>query len=260
MSVWYDIHGEGPPVVLVHAGVSDSRMWEPQLRSFPSSHTVLRVDLPGFGGSPIESSPVSFRGAVREALDAAGIERAAVVGVSLGGNTALELARESPDRVSALVLVGAGLPDHEWSELVQSFFAEEEEALERGDLDAAVEANVRTWVAGPNRSLDVIDPEVRELVAAMQRRAFELQKDWPELRAVRLDPPESERLGDVRAPTLVVTGDEDVTDIHQIADRLAAEIPGAKRATISDAAHLPNLERPDEFDRIVLGFLGEHGI
>jgi 3-oxoadipate enol-lactonase len=260
VSVWHDVRGNGPAVALIHAGVADSRMWEPQLRSFPESHTVLRVDLPGFGNTPIESSPVSFRGAVRSALDAATIERAALVGVSLGGNTALELVLESPERVSAVVLVGAGLPDHEWSAGVTEFFAAEEEALESGDLDGAVEANLRTWLAGPNRDLTAIAPELRELVADMQRRAFQLQKDWPELRAVRLDPPESERLGDVQVPTLVVTGDEDVEDIHRIADRLAAEIPAATRATIPDAAHLPNLERPDEFDRIVLGFLAEHGV
>jgi 3-oxoadipate enol-lactonase len=260
MNVWYDVHGEGPAVALVHAGVADSRMWGPQLRSFPESHTVLRVDLPGFGNTPIESSPVSFRGAVRNALDAVAIDRAALVGVSLGGNTALELALESPERVSALVLVGAGLPDHAWSDLVKEFFAAEDEALERGDLDGAVEANLRTWLVGPNRDVDAIAPELRELVADMQRRSFQLQKDWPELRALRLDPPESERLPEIQVPTLVVTGDEDVEDIHRIADRLAAEIPGAKRATIAEAAHLPNLERPDEFDRIVLGFLDEHGV
>jgi pimeloyl-ACP methyl ester carboxylesterase len=193
-------------------------------------------------------------------MDAAGVERAALVGTSLGGNTALELAVESPERVSALVLVGAGLPDHEWSEQVKAFFAAEDEALERGDLDAAVEANLRTWLAGPNRSLDAIDPGLRELVAKMQRQAFEVQKDWPDLRAARLDPPYSERLGDVRVPTLVLTGDEDVADIHEIAERLATEIPGAERATIPDAAHLPNLDRPEAFDRIVLGFLAEHGV
>jgi len=257
MSIWYDVHGEGPPVALLHAGVTDSRLWEPQLRSFPSSHTVVRVDLPGFGNSAIESSPVSFRGAVLEALDAAGVDRTALVGVSLGGNTALELALDAPERVSALVLVGAGLPDHEWSEVVTSFFEAEDAALERGDLDGAVEANLRTWLAGPHRELESIDLELRELVGDMQRRAFELQKDWPDLRGVRLDPPVSERLSDVRAPTLVVTGDEDVEDIHRIADRLVAEIRGARKATISDAAHLPSLERPDEFDRIVLDFLSE---
>jgi len=260
MTVWHDVRGEGPPVVLLHAGVSDSRLWEPQLDSFAQSHTVLRVDLPGFGNSPLETNPVSFRGAVRDAMDAEGIDRAALVGVSLGGNTALELALESPERVTALVLVGAGLPDHEWSEEVTSFFAAEEEALERGDHDAAVDANLRTWLAGPRRSLEDIDPALRELVGEMQKQAFRQQKGHEDVRMLRLDPPESERLAEVKVPTLVVTGDEDVADIHLIADRLAAGIPGAERATIADAAHLPSLERPEEFDRIVLDFLARHGV
>jgi 3-oxoadipate enol-lactonase len=260
VSVWFDVHGEGPPVVLLHAGVSDSRLWESQLSSFAAAHKVLRVDLPGFGNSPLETNPVSFRGAVRDAMDAGGIERAALVGVSLGGNTALELALESPERVSALVLVGAGLPDHDWSEAVTSFFAAEEEALERGDLDAAVDANLRIWVAGPRRMMDEIDPAVRELVGEMQKQAFRQQLGHDDVRMLRLEPPESERLGEVTVPTLVVTGDEDVADIHRIADRLAAGIPGAERATIADAAHLPNLERPAEFNRIVLDFLARHGV
>ena len=260
MSVWHDVHGEGPPVVLLHAGLADSRLWEPQLRSFPRSHLVLRVDLPGFGKSPFETNPVSFSGAVRDAMDAVGIDRAALVGVSLGGNTALELALDSPERISGLVLVGAGLPDHKWSEEVTSFFAEEEAALERGDLDAAVDANLRTWLAGPHRKLEDIDPAIRELVDEMQRQAFRQQKGHDDVRMLRLEPPESERLGELKVPTLVVTGEQDVGDIHEIADRLGREIAGAKRATIANAAHLPNLERPEEFDRIVLGFLGEHGV
>ena len=260
MSVWFDIHGEGPPVVLLHAGVSDSRLWEPQLASFPQSHTVLRVDLPGFGNSPFETNPVSFRGALRDVMDAEGIDRAALVGVSLGGNTALELALESPERVSALVLVGAGLPDHEWSEEVTAFFADEEAALEHGDLDAAVDANLRMWLAGPHRSLDDMDPAIRELVGEMQRQAFRQQEGHDDVRVLRLEPPASERLGDVTVPTLVLTGDDDVHDLHRIADRLAAGIPGAERATIAGAAHLPSLDRPEEFDRIVLDFLARHGV
>ncbi len=260
MSVWFDVHGEGPPVVLLHAGVTDSRLWEPQLHSFPQVHTVMRVDLPGFGNSPIETNPVSNRGSVRDAMDAEGIDRAALVGVSLGGNTALELALESPERVSALVLVGAGLPDHEWSEEVMSFFAAEEEALERGDLDAAVDANLRTWLAGPRRSLEDIDRAQRELVGEMQKQAFRQQKGHEDVGMLRLEPPGSERLAEVNVPTLVLTGDEDVADIHRIAERLAAEIAGAERATIADAAHLPSLERPEQFDRIVLDFLARHGV
>jgi pimeloyl-ACP methyl ester carboxylesterase len=143
---------------------------------------------------------------------------------------------------------------------VTAFFADEEAALERGDLDAAVDANLRMWLAGPHRSLDDMDPAMRELVGEMQRQAFRQQEGDDDLRVLRLEPPASERLGDVKVPTLVLTGDDDVHDIHRIADRLAARIPGAERATIAGAAHLPSLDRPEEFDRIVLDFLARHGV
>jgi len=93
----------------------------------------------------------------------------------------------------------------------------------------------------------------------MQRNAFVLQQGH-DYKDVPLAPPASERLADVQAPTLVVTGEEDVRDIHEIADKLVAGIPGAEHATIAGAGHLPSLERPDEFDRVVLGFLGKHGV
>jgi 3-oxoadipate enol-lactonase len=247
-------------VVLLHAGIADSRMWEPQLHSFAGAHRLIAPDLPGHGNTPIESDLIDYRGSVRDALDTAGMDRAALVGTSGGGRIALELALESPERVSALVLVGPGLDGHDWSEELNTLLAEEEAALVRGDLDAAVDWQLRAWVAGPRRSLDAVDPSVRKLVAEMQRTVFELRRGHDDARMKPLEPPASERLDEIRAPTLVVTGDEDVADIHQIADKLTNEIPGAERATISDAAHLPNLERPEEFDRIVLAFLREHGV
>jgi 3-oxoadipate enol-lactonase len=260
VSVWYDIHGEGPPVVLVHAGIADSRMWEPQLGSFTRSHTVMRVDLPGFGNSPIEAKLISYRGALGEAMNAASIERAAIVGTSMGGSAALELALDSPERVSALVLVGPGLDDHDWSQDLDEYDEQETSALKRGDLDGAVDATLQAWVAGPRRRVEDIDPRIRDVVAEMQRKAYELSKGHDDVRRDRLDPPASKRLGELRVPTLVVTGDEDFDDILQIGDRLSHEISGAQRETIAGAAHLPSLERPEEFDRIVLGFLAEHGV
>jgi 3-oxoadipate enol-lactonase len=246
-------------VALLHAGVADSRMWAPQLESFAREHRVIAPDLPVFGQTPLDQDRVDLRVFVRDALDAAGMQRAALVGTSLGGQIAVELALESPERVSALVLVGSGLDGHDWSNEVEAFGAEEEAALERADLDAAVDANLRMWLAGPRRNLDEIDPAIRALVGEMQRDAFELQQGH-EFRLAALKPPASQRLTELRVPALVVTGDEDVPDIHAIAEKLTREIPGAERATISGAAHLPNLERPEEFDRIVLGFLREHGV
>jgi 3-oxoadipate enol-lactonase len=233
--------------VLVHAGIADSRMYRQQVETLAPARTV---DLPGFGRTPLEPDSLDDRAFVRNALPD---EPVTLIGTSLGGRIALELALEAPDRVVGLVLVGPGLPGHEWSDEVRAFGAEEEEALERGDLDAAVYANVRLWLA------DDVDPEVRALVAEMQRNAFVLQQGH-DYKDVPLDPPASERLAEVQAPTLVVTGDEDVRDIHEIADKLVAGIPGAARATIAGSGHLPSLERPDEFDRVVLAFLRKHGV
>jgi pimeloyl-ACP methyl ester carboxylesterase len=239
--------------ILLHAGVADSRMYRGQVEALAPARAL---DLPGFGKTPLEGGSVDYRAFVRDSLPD---EPATLIGTSLGAITSLELALESPDRVAALVLVGPGLDGHEWSDEVRAFGRAEDEALERGDLDAAVEVNVKMWLAGPRRSLDDVDPELRALVADMQRKAFELQEGH-ELRMARLDPPASTRLAEVRAPTLVVTGDEDVHDIHEIADKLVAGIPHAERETIADTAHLPSLERPDEFNGIVLAFLATHGV
>ena len=132
----------------------------------------------------------------------------------------------------------------------------EDEAVGRGDLDAATEVNLRMWVDGPRRAAADVDPGVREAVREMQRRALELQAPiWAELDEEQLVEDIGGRLGEVRVPTLVVVGEEDVADIHRVAERLAREIPGARSATIPRTAHVPNLERPADFDALVLDFL-----
>jgi 3-oxoadipate enol-lactonase len=231
----------------VHAGIADSRMYRQQIETLAPARAF---DLPGFGTEPLDSDTVDYRQFVRDRLPP---EPVTLIGTSGGGRIALELALESPERVAALVLVGPGLDGHEWSDELDEFWKEEEEALARGDLDAAAQVNARVWLA------DDAEAEVGTLVAEMQRNAFVLQQGH-ELRMAPLDPPASSRLAEIRAPTLVVTGDEDVRDIHEIADKLTTEIPGAERARIAGSGHLPSLERADEFDRVVLAFLHEHGV
>jgi pimeloyl-ACP methyl ester carboxylesterase len=137
-------------------------------------------------------------------------------------------------------------------------WAEEEAAFEAGDLDAAVEASLRTWVDGPRRRPEDVDPQMRARVAEMQRRAYELavgvEEDEEELLVEDL----AQKLAEVRAPTLVLVGEEDQPDMHAIAERLAREIPGARLERIEATAHVPSLERPREFDELVLPFLREH--
>ena len=256
MELWHETHGAGAPVFLIHAGVGDSRMWEPQWQTFSETHLTARCDLRGFGRTPIAAERYSHARDIAELLDQLKLGPYRLVGASLGGRVALEVALARPDLVDRLVLVGASVPGHDWSDTVRTFGDEEEAALGRGDIEAAVEANLRMWVDGPDRRPDEVDQAVRRLVGEMQRRAFALQVPvWEQAEEELLVSDVGDRFVEIRLPTLVVVGEKDVSDIHVIAQRLASGIHGALMATIRGAAHLPSLERPDDFARLAMPFL-----
>ncbi|MFP5362798.1 MAG: alpha/beta fold hydrolase [Thermoleophilia bacterium] len=240
---WWS-EGEGPSVVLVHAGVADARMWEPLLPALTASHHVVRFDMRGFGRT--RSMPGGFVPArdLAGLLDALGIARAHVVGASFGGLVALELAVADPARVASLVLLAPALPDIEPSPQLLAFALAEEQAIAVGRIDDAVEINVRMWA---RESTD----DVRSLVAEMQRAAFDLQlRERAE--SDELDPPVSERLGTIGVRTAIAIGDRDVADFRQVAERLRRELPRASLQQIPRAGHLLALDRPDAVAQLIL--------
>jgi 3-oxoadipate enol-lactonase len=255
VTVFSEVAGEGPAVALVHEGICDSRMWDDQWERWSASHRLLRLDLRGFGRSPLPAEPYSHARDVIDALELHGLERAVLVGVSLGGRVVLEVALARPELVSALLLVAPGMPGHEWSDELRAQWAEEEAAFEAGDLDKAVEVSLRTWVDGPRRRPEDVDPAVRARVGEMQRDAYELQREWVDEEL--LVPDLAQRLAEIAVPTLVVVGEEDQPDMQAIVERLERELPSARRATIPATAHVPSMERPQEFDELVLPFLAK---
>lgn len=256
MDLRHDVEGEGTPVLLLHAGICDGRMWDSQWESFPARHRTARCDLRGFGRTPLVPERFSHGADVIDLIERLGAGPVALVGASFGGIVAQDVTVARPDLVSRLVLACSALADHEWSDPVQRGFEAEESALESGDIEAAVEVILSMWVDGPNRDPGAVDPALRRRVGAMQRRAFELQLPHGEdAEDFLLNADSGSRLGEIGVPTLVLAGAEDVTDIGDIAERLVAEIRGARRETIAAAAHLPSMEKPEEFDRLVLGFL-----
>ena len=233
-------------VLLLHASLGDSRSWAPQVEALRAAgHRPIAVDLPGFGAEPLRPGRLSYVEHVADRLDGP----AAVIGCSLGGRIALELAVERPGLVERLVLVNAALPGWTWSEGVQAANAEEEAALDRGDLQAAAESNL-FWL-GPNATEDV-----RDLVREMVVRSFELQLPvYEQVEGVPVEPPANERLAEIRVPTLIVLGADDLPDMAEIASILVDGIADARIETIEGAGHLPSLERPDELNRLLLDFL-----
>jgi len=242
-------------VVLLHAGIADSRMWRPQGEVLESAgYRVIAPDLRGFGERGLEPEPFSYVRDVEGALDGP----AAVIGCSLGGRVALELALHRPDLVERLVVIAPGLPGWEWAEETRAGWAAEEAAFDVGDLDAAAEASVRMWVDGPSRLPGEVDAGVRAAVIGMVLRSYEMQRGAWEAGAREedvLDPPIGGRLAEITCPTLVLVGDEDVADMQAIAAHVAGSIHGARLVNVRKAAHLPSLERPDEVNALLLSFL-----
>lgn len=242
---WHD--GDGPPLVLVHAGVADARMWEPLLPALTGSHRVVRYDMRGFGRT--RSAPGAFVPArdLSALLDALAITRAHVVGASFGGLVALELAASEPQRVASLVLLAPALPDIEPSPELLAFARAEEQAVSVGRIDDAVEINVRMWASAST-------PEVRALVAEMQRTTFDLQlRERAE--SAELEPPVTERLSTIRAPTTIAVGDRDVADFRAVAQRLEHELPHARLHAVAGAGHLLALDQPDAVAQLILRHL-----
>ena len=192
-------------------------------------------------------------------LDELLIGRAHLVGASIGAGIAVEAALARPDAVASLVLAApGGALFGEAPVGLRPIWAAEVDALDRGDLDAAVEVNLRAWVDGPLRAPDVVDPAVRAFVGTMQREAFELP-EWDDEQAPEheLTPSAAGRLRAIRCPTLVVVGDADQPAVVETADRLVAEVPDVRRVVFPETAHMLSLEHPDAFADVVERFLVE---
>lgn len=261
--LYYEVAGDGPPVVLIHAGIADLRMWDEQVAALAGRHRVIRYDCRGYGRT--RSAPVAFsnRQDVVDLLDHLGVERAALVGCSRGGQIALDLAVERPERVAGLVWVCSGVGG--WQPADEIFHPDEialweamEAAEAAGEHERVAALDVRLWVDGPLQPEGRADPAVRAKVYAMALGSYQahgaLHAD-PAFAPQPLDPPAAGRLGELRAPVLAVVGDLDASATPAAAAVLAAGAPRCRVEHFADAAHLPSMERPERFNALLLEFL-----
>jgi len=246
MILSHDISGTGPAVLLLHSSVCDRRMWDPQLDDLiAAGYRVLRADFRGYGETPPPTGSFNPADDVRDLLDHLGLGEVAIVGSSYGGRIASEVAARWPDRVGTLVLICAGQAGAEPTPAAIAFGDHEDELLEAGDLDAAVQLNLDTWV-GPRA-----DDATRAFVGDMQRHNFHVQLAAPDVAPA----PVAYDLATVAARTLVVSGGHDLDLFQQVAVSLAGIIPAARHEHLDWAGHLPSLEDPASFNPIMLDFL-----
>lgn len=252
--IYYEEMGTGKPLIMIHGGLLDRRMWDDQFSLFAGSYRVIRYDARGHGLSKAPSETYSHHEDLKKLLDALKVEKAAIMGLSMGGYIAIDFALAYPDRVSALVLVAPGLTGYEFeSEPLKKNNELLTKAAKANDLKMFVEVFQQAWTDGPSRTPEKVDPAVREKVRQMA--AGTLQNWNDESREKRLEPAAVGRLAEIRVPTLVVVGDLDMPDILEIVGLIEKNVKGARKEVIKGVAHMVSMERPEEFNRIVLDFL-----
>jgi len=255
--LYYETLGTGHPLVMVHGGGIDHRMWDDQFAAFGRKYKVIRYDAEGHGLTKFGAASHRPHDDLRDLLNHLGIERAHVMGLSMGGRIVIDFALEHPQMVSALIPVGPGLSGYDFnSEAVATFLQKLRPHLRAGNTEAAVDVFLQSWTIGPKRSAGDVDAGVRSRVRAMLLEGFQPGKSqgegqWPV-------PPAIGRLSEIKAPTLIVIGEEDMPDILDIGNKLKAGIAGSELVLVPDAAHMVNMERPELFDRTVLEFLARH--
>jgi pimeloyl-ACP methyl ester carboxylesterase len=258
--LYYTVTGSGHPLVLIHAGVADHHMWDAQVPAFAERYRVIRYDLRGSGQTRTEAVSFSNRADLAALLGHLGVTQAHVVGLSRGGQIAVDFTLDHPAIVTALVAVAAGLSGyrHEPTEAdaaTLAMFAEIDAAEAAGDFARLNDLEVRLWVDGPGQPPTRVPAAIREQVRQMNGAYYNNAAGGAEPQPVPLDPPAAERLAEIRVPALVIVGDLDTPAAQRSADLLAAGIPSARKEVFAGVAHMVNMEQPERFTALVLEFL-----
>lgn len=254
--IYYELAGQGPPFVMIHAGVADSRQWNNEFMYFARTYRVLRYDMRGYGKSEPVEGEFSHMHDLVSLLDTLEIhEPLVLMGCSMGGGLAMDFALAHPSRVRALIMVDSAPSGLELDVARSSKFGDVEKAFEEGDLDRVAELETQIWFDGTGRAPEQVDPAMRKLLWEMNRLALaheikELGKRLPNAQTPAFD-----RLQELDKPVLVIVGAQDTPYTLAAADYVIQKITSARKVIIEDAAHLPNMDQPHEFQEIVEHFL-----
>lgn len=254
--IYYETAGEGMPLVMIHAGVADSRQWNNEFEYFSQSNQVIRYDMRGYGKSEPAEGEFSHMRDLVSLLDALGVhEPLVMMGCSMGGGLAMDFALTYPSRVKGLIMVDSGPSGLKLDVPASSKYADAEKAFEAGDLDLVAEIETQIWFDGAGRTSEQVNQEMRKLLYEMNRLALSYEVRQLGKRLPNTETPAAERLQDLDIPVLIIVGSHDTPYTLAAANYMEEKIKSARKVTIEDAAHMPNMDQPEEFRRIVRDFL-----
>jgi pimeloyl-ACP methyl ester carboxylesterase len=255
--LYYEIKGTGHPIVLIHAGFLDRRMWDKQFELFAKDFKVIRYDVRGFGKSSRPAEKYSDIEDLYTLLTSLKVEKTYLVGVSNGGRIAIDFTINHQSIVGALILVGSGVSGYEtsepeedkaWAEFDKQIDEPQQLAAKQGRIIEAVMMDVEAWASAQS-------PSNRQRILEIATDNSHIHTDPPGRLQVNPNPPGFKRLAEIRIPTLVMIGDRDVRGMRFIAQQLHARIPGSSIVEVPGADHIVNMSQTRAFNRIVLDFL-----
>jgi len=255
-NLYYETAGEGPPLVLIHAGFLDSRMWDNQFQLFTKGARVIRYDVRGYGRSSRPNEEYSDAEDLFALLKHLDIESATILGVSNGGRIALDFVSVHPAMVNSLILVSPGIrgykssgpeEDREWEELDKKGDLQDL-AISENRIDDAVKMDLEIWASAQGMTSK---SRILEIATANSH----IHKNPPNKLQKSPEPPAFTKLSQIRIPTILIVGDQDVKGMQLMTKRLHELIPGSKLKVIRGADHIANMSRPEEFNAIVSSFL-----
>jgi len=252
--IYFEMAGTGKPLLLLHSGIADHRMWAGQCSEFSRHFQVIMPDFRGYGRSPAPDEPFRHYEDIHALVQHLRSTSVSIAGCSLGGKVAIEMAIAYPEMVSRLILIAPGMPGYEYRD--KKTLAKDailEGLIASGKSEEVADMLVDIWVVGLKRDRQIVDSAATALVREMTLDNYASVTDkYPET------PPGFDlmsRLVEIRVPTLVMIGDSDLPDMQAISQLVADRIRGAKRLLIPGVAHLPNLENPVLFNQSVIDFL-----
>jgi len=250
-----EVVGSGDPVVFLHAGVCDRRMWRAQLDGVGTGNTAIAYDRRGFGETRAETEDHSQVADLLAVIDTlANGAPAILVGCSQGGRIALDTALLHPSHVRALVLIApsvSGAPQPTYPPAIERLLAQLQDAEKAGDLDRVNAIEAHLWLDGPLQQEGRVTGEARRLFLDMNGIALHA----PPAGSNRDDVPAFQRLGEIAAPALVIQGDLDFPHIQERSRHIAATMANASGHVLAGAAHVPSLERPADVTGLVAAFI-----
>ncbi|WP_440858371.1 alpha/beta fold hydrolase [Staphylococcus shinii] len=255
-NIYFESKGNGENVLLIHAGIADSRMWDKEFHLLSEKYRVVRFDLPGFGLSDFTGGNYSYYKIINELLIYLDINHTHILAASFGGKIAIDFYLEYSEKCLSLALLSPALSGWNDSTFLQKYEEKEERLLQEDKIEETAQFNYTTWIQR-NRAPELTNPDVKQLIIDMQVKF--LTKPEPDFLCVEIETEDNIlQIKNIQIPVLIINGECDVQDFHDISKLMIKEIPYVKNSTIPDTAHLANLESPKHFFKLISKFFSDN--